>query len=492
MKVITMYLPQYHRVPENDEWWGEGFTDWEAVKSAIPLFDGHQQPKVPLDNNYYNLLEKDVISHQADLMKQYGVDGMCIYHYWFKDGRRILEKPVENLLKWKDIDMPFCLCWANETWARSWSGVVGGNVWADQFEKESKSDKSILLEQKYGLEADWKEHFNYINQFFVDDRYIKIDGKPLILIYKCNAITRLEEMIALWRRLVRESGFPDLFVIGGDANLIPDEIIDGRLVKEPQSESGKIPVQKRNGVKTRNYDKVWESILNIPDNDSKTYYSGFVNYDDTPRRGKSGYVAYGGTPLKFERYLMRLMKKNYDNNKDITFVNAWNEWGEGMYLEPDEKNGYRYLESVNKAKTYFKNEQISSEFEGEDVNFPQISKDTIYLHSLHKWMRLRERGIKIADYFTENNYYNIAIYGYSMFAEHLIDEFKGENVNIKYIVDKEPVNSSLPLFGIHDEKPKVDAIVVCSFYYYREIYSELREACIDNIISIESIINELC
>ena len=233
MKIIAMYLPQFHRTPENDEWWGEGFTEWTAVRNAKPLFEGHSQPQAPLDEKYYNLLEKNTMIWQSELMHKYGVDGMCIYHYWFKDGRKILEKPVENLLQWKDIDMPYCLCWANETWARSWSGLKGKNTWADKFEQKNENSKDILLEQKYGTEEAWEEHFEYFYKFFCDERYIKIDGKPLLLIYKINTIARLDDMILLWRELAREKGFPDIYVVGAEAENVPDGILDANLIKQP-------------------------------------------------------------------------------------------------------------------------------------------------------------------------------------------------------------------------------------------------------------------
>ena len=144
MKTIAMYLPQFHRVKENDAWWGEGYTEWTAVKNAKPLFEGHNQPRVPLHENYYNLLEKSTMEEQAELAQQYGVDGFCFYHYYFKDGRKILEKPAENLLNWTDIKLPFCFCWANETWARTWSNVGNKNSWNEQLEvKGSKSESGV-------------------------------------------------------------------------------------------------------------------------------------------------------------------------------------------------------------------------------------------------------------------------------------------------------------------------------------------------------------
>ena len=183
MKVYAFYLPQLHRVPENDAWWGEGFTEWETAKKAEPLFPGHYQPHCPLGGKEYDLLDKSTFEWQADLMHQYGVDGLIFYHYWFEDGKRILEKPAENLLRWKEIEMPFCFGWANESWKRTWDRFSSGNVWCSS-DKESVTDKQTLLCQKYGGERDWIEHFEYLLPFFKDERYIRIENRPVIYIYK--------------------------------------------------------------------------------------------------------------------------------------------------------------------------------------------------------------------------------------------------------------------------------------------------------------------
>lgn len=137
IRTIAMYLPQFHCIPENDAWWGKGFTEWSTVKAAKPLYESHGQPRIPLNQNYYNLLEKETMLWQAELMHQYGIDGLCFYHYYFKNGKKILEKPAENLLCWKDVNIPFCFCWDSASWARTWSNV-GGNSWADTFEKKEK------------------------------------------------------------------------------------------------------------------------------------------------------------------------------------------------------------------------------------------------------------------------------------------------------------------------------------------------------------------
>lgn len=195
MKILAMYLSQYHRVKENDEWWGEGYTDWISTKRAVSLFKGHNEPRVPQDNNYYDLLSKETMIWQANLMHQYDIDGMCIYHYWFKDGYQILEKPAENLLQWKDINMPYCFCWANETWARTWANIPGANSWYDNEKAEIKDEKAVLLEQQYGNYSDWKKHFEYLLPFFKDERYLRLEDKPIFLFYKPEEINCLTQMI---------------------------------------------------------------------------------------------------------------------------------------------------------------------------------------------------------------------------------------------------------------------------------------------------------
>ena len=189
-KVLALHLPQYHRIPENDRWWGEGFTDWVNVRKAKPLFQGHEQPVVPLNNNYYDLSDTAAIRWQAQLAKQYGVYGFCYYHYWFS-GRKLLEKPCELLLDHKDIDIKYCFCWANESWARTWDG----------------KEHDVLMKQVYGGREDWTAHFDYLLPFFQDERYIRIDNKPVIFIYSCHRIADFDDVVAWWDELARENGF---------------------------------------------------------------------------------------------------------------------------------------------------------------------------------------------------------------------------------------------------------------------------------------------
>lgn len=367
LKIIAFYLPQFHSIKENDKWWGKGFTEWTNVKKAVPLYPGHDQPRIPLNDNYYNLLNDDTKIWQANLAKKYGVYGFCYYHYWFK-GKKLLEKPAEQMLKNKSIDLPFCFCWANENWSRNWDG---GN-------------REIIVKQDYGEKKDWEEHFQYLLTFFKDSRYITVNGKPLLVIYKPDLINSIYEMVSYFKKRIVEEGFPGICL----AFQFPtyymdvfyrDDIFDYMIEFEPvfsrnnivRHSSKKIEiVRKFFGEKTitkyRNsknqlkhtfakphhlsmffYDEAWEKILNQKWN-NKLLPGTFVDWDNTPRN-KHGVVYSGFTIEKFEDNIKKLVKRAYQENKQMLFINAWNEWGEGAYLEPDERYGYRKLEAIRSA-----------------------------------------------------------------------------------------------------------------------------------------------
>lgn len=499
MKILAMYLPQFHRTPENDQWWGEGFTDWDAVKRARPLYDGHEQPKIPLDNFYYDLLKKSTMQWQAELMHQYGIDGMCIYHYWFKDGRRVLEKPAENLLKWTDIDMPFCFCWANETWARTWSHVPEPekNVWADTFENNQKRDgDGILLQQAYGLEDAWIDHFNYLLPFFRDERYIKIGGKPVFCFYHPERIPCLSPMIDCWQELAKENGFPGIYTYG--SFVLPEQSLGLDEVFYHEPVIHKIILDQKYGKygHAYSYDELWENILSHR-SDEKVSWGGVVSYDDTPRRGDSGYRLDGFTTEKFRTYFAQLLDRNIREGCEITFLNAWNEWGEGMYLEPDMKHGYRMLEAVADAR---KDPCERADAEEDnlfcDKYLRQIlyqEKDTVYLHLLHNWMRKREHGKRISKWLLSHSVNSITVYGYGIFGEHLVTELKEDAYPVHYLIDREKTetNTDLQVFHPDESLPDADAVVVTTPTCFEEVYRQFHPRFGFRIISLRQIIEEL-
>lgn len=365
MKAIAMYLPQYYRVKENDEWWGDGYTDWTAMCRARPLFEGHKQPKMPMDNYMYDLMQKETMLWQAGLMKKFGVYGLCFYHYWFKNGRRILEKPAENLHIWKDVDMPFCFCWANAGWSRSWSNIPnqGARTWTEVYEKGEASGNGILMEQSYGDEKEWIEHFEYLCPFFQDERYIKKGNKPVFLTYDTRYILCMDEMLQCWNRLAVKNGFDGIYVIGAGCGGKDIESLDAYLVMEPNTvfcsvfRAKTADKEQQGTTKIIAYEDFCEKSLSYTLQKNKTvYYSGMTCYDDTPRRGKNGIVVINDHPEKFKVYLTKLYAKNAVLKNEYVFINAWNEWGEGMHLEPDQEFGYGYLQAIPYAEQHYREE----------------------------------------------------------------------------------------------------------------------------------------
>lgn len=362
-KLIANYLPQYHITPENDKWWGKGYTDWVAVKNASPVFDGHIQPKVPL-NGYYDLTNYNVLKEQANLANKYGIDGFGIYHYWFSSRQVLLTKPAEIILNNKDLDIDFMFIWDNGTWKRTWSKVKNlrySNDWAPVFEEDNciQEDDGVLARLDYGDETEWEKHFNYLFPYFCDKRYIKVGNKPVFVIFhQDNEADVLKSMFVYWNNLAREKGFDGMFIIG-QKNVHNKHIADEEFKYQPPWDGwtnktivsrgiNKIKPVKKN---IYDYDEIWSEILKnaIKDKDSNINFGAFVNYDDSPRRGGSGKIVVGGTPEKFQKYLSELVKISNEQNKKFIFITAWNEWGEGAYLEPDTDNGYAYLESLEYA-----------------------------------------------------------------------------------------------------------------------------------------------
>ncbi|MCI8512135.1 MAG: hypothetical protein HFE83_09090 [Lachnospiraceae bacterium] len=488
MKVLTMYLPQFHRVEENDLWWGEGFTDWVSARNAKPLFEGHYQPHVPLNGNYYDLLDKNTMRWQADLMRRYEVDGACMYHYWFKDGKRILEKPAENLLGWKDIQMPFCFCWANPAWARSWSGFRDADVWSSLYERQgAQKGSGILLEQKYGGRRQWKEHFEYLLPFFLDSRYVKMEGKPLFMIYHVSDIPCLGEMLECWRTWAGEAGLPGLYVIGARCSE-HKEGLDAQIFLEP--------AHGRQGGTAVTYQAVWKNILQEKRGNLQTFFSGFTGYDDTPRQGRAGTVIEGSEPELFGEFLAELMAKNAANGSEIVFLNAWNEWGEGMHLEPDERFGTGYLEKISYAKAVFterKSKYTSDWKEEEQTNgvMKRLGKAERYLDLMDQWMRLRERKIRLADCLTRAGVRSVAIYGWSIFGRHLLWELAEDGIQIVGIIDrqKDRLHVEYPVYLPTESLPKFDAMLVASWYFFDEIRAMFADRNY-HLLSLETMIRE--
>lgn len=350
IKLIAMYLPQFHEIEENNKWWGKGHTEWTNCKKAVPYHKGHYQPKIPLNKEYYNLLDEEFQEKQNNLANEYGIYGFCYYHYWF-EGKLLLEKPMENMLKNKHIHNKFCISWANHSWIN----------------KYEKKNRKLLIEQTYGDKKDWIKHFNYLLPFFKDERYIRVNNKPMLVIYDAKSIDCWKEMKYVWDDLAKKNGLPGIYYVNTlkiykDIDATNKGYFDAQFEYQPALSTS--PSKKLFSYRTLynikriiyrdylnkparfNYDKVWSQILKTSYNNAKTYLGAFVDWDVTSRWGTRGLYYYGGTPEKFSYYLNKQIDKAKSNDSDYIFITAWNEWSEGAYLEPDEKYKDRYLKSI--------------------------------------------------------------------------------------------------------------------------------------------------
>ncbi len=509
VKTIAIYLPQFHEVEENNRWWGDGFTDWVTVKKAQPLFEGHREPRVPLNHNYYDLLEYDTMSAQAKMAREYGISGFCFYHYWFKNGKKLLEKPAENLLKWTDIDMPFCFSWANETWARTWANVVGSNAWTgEQFEdlKRAKTDDGILLKQSYGGKREWKEHFEYLLPFFKDSRYIRYEGKPIFVIYKPYLLYCLDNMMEYWKELAMENGLPGLYVVVTRADKNTWESVDANIQMEFDYTDFNVREVKPDGLCCFDYNAAWNFVLRkaYGNKEEGTFYGGFVDVDDTPRRGSKGVAMKNASPELFRKYYKKLVDIAIARHSEYVFVNAWNEWGEGAYLEPDEDLQYGYLEAVRDIMKYAKTSDVTEEDLFREYQrtgnmamqpdyYSRAIKFERYFKLLDQWVGVFERKGQIASYFERMQFETVAIYGKGILGKHLEKCLHESHIKAAYFIDSssELFRSDDPFQYLEEHFPKADVVVVTPIMEYRDIRQKLRRIYDVPIISLEEVIFEL-
>lgn len=353
VRLIAFYLPQFHPIPENNEWWGEGFTDWINVKKGTPQFAGHYQPHIPDELGYYDLRDISVMQVQADIAKLYGVGGFCFYFYWF-GGKRLLEQPLLQYLDSQDIDFPFCLCWANENWSRRWSGL----------------DSEILISQNHS-EADDLGFIKYLSNYLKDKRYIRIHNKPLVLVYRPNLLPSALETAGCWRKWCRENGIGEIFLayVQSFESVDPEKYGFDAAIEFPPNypldSEGPAPTMVTSNIsdKLQSFTgKIfdWSDFVERSKGISKSKYTLFraVNpsWDNTARRKNDGTIFYNSNPLGYQQWLFNsishTVSSNDDEENNIVFVNAWNEWAEGAHLEPDQRYGYSYLEATCMALQY--------------------------------------------------------------------------------------------------------------------------------------------
>lgn len=351
-KVIAYYLPQFHPIPENDNWWGKGFTEWTNVGKAQKLFKGHYQPRVPADLGYYDLRNSDILIKQAEMARDAGIDGFCFWHYWFGNGKKLLDKPVNMILNENIPNFPFCLAWANETWTGIWNN----------------DHKRILQEQSYPGVNDIKDHFYNNLAAFKDCRYLKLDNRLIFVIYKPLKLPNSNEFIKIWNELASENGLGGVYFIGVSSNPTTEseqilnlgfDAVNSMRMLEAQISISKINrfytgisrkfFSGNLGLTKFQYSDIIKNWVNESDFLENIIPSILPNWDNSPRSGKKATIIHNSNPKLFEEHVIEMKNVVKHKKNKVLFLKSWNEWAEGNYVEPDLVFGTQYLEVLKKV-----------------------------------------------------------------------------------------------------------------------------------------------
>lgn len=385
-KFIAFYLPQFHPFEENNNWWGKGFTEWTNVSKATPQFKGHYQPRLPGELGFYDLRLTSNMHRQVELAKKYGVSAFCFHYYWF-DGKKLMDEPIDNYLNDSSLDLPFCLCWANENWTRRWDGA----------------EQDVLIGQNHSDEDNVAVFYDLL-KYFKDSRYVTVENKPLIVLYRPAIIPNVERLVSTWRDLATKNGLPGLHIVATNAFGFNDfrSINFDAIVEFPphgvvvNSITDTVDLLNSN-YKGNVYD--YTDTVNfcldrlnndIPDTIAKNYYPCVMTgWDNEARKPGKGNVFYRATPLEFNRWLKgayEWSKTNHNNNENFVFVNAWNEWAEGTYLEPDRKFGYAYLNAISNIREQAVNNDIIQQCSVYNSLSKKENRNALYYHLFYEDM----------------------------------------------------------------------------------------------------------
>ncbi|EKT4458615.1 glycoside hydrolase family 99-like domain-containing protein [Pseudomonas putida] len=390
VKLIAFYLPQFHPFPENDEWWGKGFTEWSNVGKASPNYIGHDHPHCPIHLGYYDLRLAEVQEEQAKLAKEYGIHGFNYYFYWF-DGKTLMEAPLKAMLANSNVDMPFCLTWANENWSRRWDG----------------QENDILISQNHSKE-DSLNFIRHLAPYFKDPRYIKINNKPVLMIYRPSIIPEMKETAEIWREEVQKMGFPGIYLISAQTFGIksPEPFGFDASAEFPPHTVESSDIQHEVAITNPeftghifSYDQVVNNAVKSIEPEYKLFRATMLSWDNTARKQNASHIFHGFSLLKYKQWLSSVCSRSannpkYSSDEKIVFINAWNEWAEGTHLEPDRKYGFGYLETTRSVAYLYdkKSLQLANEQ-------PYIKKHDVavilHLHYPEVWPELRSHFKKL-------------------------------------------------------------------------------------------------
>ncbi|MGH9842663.1 MAG: glycosyltransferase WbsX family protein [Blastocatellia bacterium] len=340
VRAIAFYLPQFHPIPENDRWWGKGFTEWTNVTKARPNFEGHYQPHLPADMGFYDLRIPEVRQQQADLAREYGIHGFCYYYYWF-GGKRLLERPFNEVLSSGRPDFPFCICWANENWTRRWDGA----------------EHEILIAQSHSDEDD-RKFVRSLVPAFKDRRYIRVNGKPLLLVYRIDILPNPQRTADIWREEMKAAGRGEIYLCAAQSFGVLDPTpygFDAAVEFPPHGTlttdlTARAPIiNSQYAGNIYDYLVKAESMIHRPAPDYTLFKSVMPGWDNTPRRQSASSTFVNSSPEAYEYWLGKAVEytiTRHTGDERLVFINAWNEWGEGAHLEPDRRYGHRFLEAT--------------------------------------------------------------------------------------------------------------------------------------------------
>ncbi len=346
IQIIAFYLPQFHPIPENDQWWEPGFTEWTNVTKAKPLYHGHYQPKLPADLGFYDLRVPETRIQQAEMAQKFGITAFCYWHYWFGNGKRILQRPFDEVLESGKPDFPFCLGWANT----SWKG----------FDYGCNNERNLLIEQKYPGDEDFIAHFTLVLTAFKDNRYLRINNKPVFLLFQPEELPNQKHFIELWNTLAIENGLEGIYFIAQTDKTKSIEQLHNNgfnaininrlfnAYNEGVSKTKRRIIRKFGLLKKLPYNKAVHFLTGPEDSLEYCYPSVYPNWDHSARSGRKALILYNSKPEYFKKYFRKIISviKNKEVTNRVVFVKSWNEWAEGNYLEPDRKYGTAYLQAI--------------------------------------------------------------------------------------------------------------------------------------------------
>jgi lipopolysaccharide biosynthesis protein len=484
VKAIAFYLPQFHPIPENDSWWGKGFTEWTNVTKAVPQFLGHHQPHLPGELGFYDLRLKESIEQQALLARHYGIYGFCFHHYWF-GGKALLEKPLQLLLENKTIDINFLICWANEGWTRKWDGL----------------ENDVLISQHHSISDDEK-FFESIIPAMSDSRYIKIDGKPILIVYRITLFPDPKATAKLWRSMALKAGFSGIYLIVARSFNIDDPRdydFDAAVEFPPhkllalEEINNKVEILNPDySGKIFDYGEAVNQSINFKFKDYRCFRTVMPSWDNEARRPGNGFSFVNSTPINYGKWLNWVCRETIKNPEEerLVFINAWNEWAEGAHLEPDRKMGYAYLHTTaNVLKKFYKNDSFIKKCEQKNKKFQKKSNTAVILHlyypELLPGILQRIDQLDNVDLFvTVPNY----------ISEGILDKLDGYKNSVKLVVVENQGRDIRPFLVALKEE-----IVPLGYEYLIKIHTkkslhrvdgdQWRDSLLDSLINIENFNN---